>query len=393
MRVELEAHQKELVTQSDKYESERHLLLERLDYLSKDNSELSLRVQEASTLNGSLQNQLDKSKSEFERLVEGNAALLLEKNQLEVTLSASYLQHQNEVESLKLQVERRTQEVTGLNNALEKLKEEILGHKELEKKLEQSVGLLLSEKVKMEDKVSSLETSLLDIQAASRQDFENISSQLSSRQLEITRHLGNISHLEEELVCVKEKLVIAGNRVTQLENEKSRLEGENTQLQTCQTELESTSRNLESRIVELSQLSESTRSHLEVSLKKQECLENRSAELESMCDNLRLERDGLKEQVAELEASSRAINDALQTEKETHGVEIASKDRLILEQSLRIKEIQLQVEENAKEAARLESIVRTLELEVANVVESRSVFERRSMFYFINFYFIFLCDY
>lgn len=380
--MELEAHQKELVTQSDKFESEKHLLLERLDCLSKDNSELSLQIQEASTLNGSLQNQLDKSKSEFERLVEGNAALLLEKNQLEVTLSASFLQHQNEVESLKLQVERRTEEVTGLNNTLEKLKEEIIGHKELEKKLEQSVGLLLSEKVKMEDKVSSLETSLLDIQAVSRQDFENISSQLASRQLEIARHLGNISHLEEELVSVKEKLEIAGVHVTQLENEKSRLEGENALLQISQTELESTSRNLGSRIVELSQLSESTRSHLEVSLKKQECLENRSAELESMCDSLRLERNGLKEQVAELDASSRAINDSLQTEKETHGVEIASKDRLILEQSLRIKEIQLQVEENAKEAARLECVVRTLELEVANVVESRSVFERRSMFYF-----------
>lgn len=382
MRVELEAHQKELVTQSDKFESEKHLLLERLDCLSKDNSELSLQIQEASTLNGSLQNQLDKSKSEFERLVEGNAALLLEKNQLEVTLSASFLQHQNEVESLKLQVERRTEEVTGLNNTLEKLKEEIIGHKELEKNLEQSVGLLLSEKVKMEDKVSSLETSLLDIQAVSRQDFENISSQLASRQLEIARHLGNIIHLEGELVSVKEKLEIAEVRVTQLENEKSRLEGENALLQISQTELESTSRNLGSRIVELSQLSESTRSHLEVSLKKQECLENRSAELESMCDSLRLERNGLKEQVAELDASSRAINDSLQTEKETHGVEIASKDRLILEQSLRIKEIQLQVEENAKEAARLECVVRTLELEVANVVESRSVFERRSMFYF-----------
>lgn len=384
LRVELKAYQKELVTQSDKYESEKHLLLERLDCLTKDNTELNLRVEEANIINGSLQNQLDKSKSEFELLVEGNATLLHEKKQLEVTLSASYLQHKNEVESLKLEVERRIEEVTRLNNALVKLNEEILGHNKLEKELEQSVKLLLSEKVKMEDKVSFLETSLLEVQAASRQDLENISSQLASRQLEITRHLENISHLEEKLVCTKAKLEIAGGRVTQLENDKSRLEGENSQLQTSQTELESTNRNFESRIVELSQLSDSTRSHLEASLQKQECLENRIAELKNTCDNLQLERDGLKEQVVELTTSSRALNDALQTEKETRESETAFKDRLILEQSLRVQEIQLQGEENAKEAARLKCIVRTLELEVAKVVESKTVFERQSMFYFFQ---------
>ncbi|XP_057368948.2 golgin subfamily A member 4-like isoform X2 [Daphnia carinata] len=402
LQDDLESYRRDFARQSDQFDSEKRIFQQRTASLEEDKRCLHRQVEEANLENQSLHVQLDQAKSSLEQLSLGCDSLSKEKEELRHSLDGLQAEFRNEMSRAQQQLEIRTQKTLELSHHIDLLNQQLDETQLAKQAFEQSIQELTAEKMQLGQKMAALEQSHLDLQAtmsANESIFQNklaeASSQLEMSQQQIADQSQTINDLEEKLQSLHVKLAVTSETVLVLEAEKQQLnqtkldlEHQNSDLKSAfevskqefQSRLEKANNELElanTKITDFCETTNSLKAQLEAALEARLLSESRSSQLETDLNNLYQERDHLQLEVQQLLQAAQVSREEFQTEKDCLLVELESKKNEISEQANRILATEQKHNEAAQRINYLESSVRSLEQETAELITSKSFFDQQ----------------
>ncbi|XP_032783508.2 early endosome antigen 1 isoform X3 [Daphnia magna] len=402
LQGDLESYRKDLARQSDQFDSEKRIFQQRAASLEEDKRSLHRQVEEANLENQSLHVQLDKAKSSLEQLSLGCDSLSKEKEELRHSLDELQEEFRTEMSRAQQQLEIRTQKTLELNHHIDLLNQQLDETQLAKKAFEQSIQELTGEKMQLGQKMAALEQSHLDLQAtisSNESKFQNkldeTSSQLEKSKQQIADQSKTINDLEEKLRSLHDELAVTAETVLVLEAEKQQLnqtkldlEHQNSDLKSAfevskqefQSRLEKANNELElatTKITDFCETTNSLKAQLEAALEARLLSESRSSQLETDLNNLYQERGHLQLEVQQLLQAAQVSREEFQIEKDCLLVELEAKKNNISEQANRILAAEQKHNEATQRINYLESSVRSLEQETAELITSKSFFDQQ----------------
>nr|CAH0104580.1 unnamed protein product [Daphnia galeata] len=402
LQGDLESYRRDLARQSDQFDSEKRIFQQRAAALEEDKRGLHRQVEEANLENQSLHVQLDQAKTSLEQLSIGCDSLSKEKKELRHSLDELRSEFQKEMSRAQEQLDIRNQKTLELGLHIEALNQQLEETQAAKKAFEQSIHELTEQKMGLGYSMAALEQSHLDLQStlsANQSKFqcelEEVSNQLQSSKLQIAGQLQNIFQLEEQLDCLRNELASKEETCSILQTEKQQmcqikldLEQQISALQSdfemskqeFQARLDTVNIELESattKITDFCEVTSSLKAQLEEALQGKQQAENRSSQLEADLSKLYQERDGLQVEVQQLLHTAQLSREEFQAEKDGLLMELEAKKNDISEQTIRILAAEQRHQLATQQICHLESTVRSLEQETAELIASRSFFDQQ----------------
>ncbi|XP_046458153.1 COP1-interactive protein 1-like isoform X4 [Daphnia pulex] len=402
LQGDLESYRRDLARQSDQFNSEKRIFQQRAAALEEDKRGLHRQVEEANLENQSLHVQLDQAKTSLEQLSLGCDSLSKEKEELRRSLDELQSEFHKEMSRAQQQLDIRIQKTLELGLDIEALNHQLEETQAAKKALEQSIHELTEENLGLGQSMAALEQSHLDLQStlSTNQskfqcELEEVSSHLKSSKLQIAGQSLKITELEGQLECLRTELVTKDETFSILETEKQQLcetklslEQQMSALQSAfemskqefQARLEKVNTELESataQIADFCEVTSSLKEQLEVALQDKLQSDNLSSQLEADLNKLCQERDNLQVEVQQLLHAAQVSREEFQAEKDGLLMELEATKNDVIERENRILVAEQKHQEATLQINHLESSVRSLEQETAELIASRSFFDQQ----------------